>query len=193
MLLSELGATLRKARKERRLTLKQVAEQAGVHFTTLSSLERGAISELGVRKLLRVVETLGLELVMRPAGQRFTLDDVAKERGGMLSSGNPSHREAHKWGSPPGASQDEQSGMLSAAPPSNRGGWRPPGDTQDGQGGMLSSVQPSNRKPNIWESQPKSQDQKGGLLARALRGPLVGSSNAGGEARASLPKHKRSK
>lgn len=129
MLLSELGAALRKARKERHLTLKQVAEQAGVHFTTLSSLERGTISELGVRKLLRVAETLGLELVLRPTGQRFTLDDVAKERAGQ--------------------------GVNKLA--------------------------------------KKSMDQKDGLLARALRGPLDGSSNAGAEDRVSIKKNKSTK
>ena len=83
MLLSDLGVALRKARKERGLTLKQVGERAGVHFTTLSSLERGRVSEFGVRKLLRVAETLGLELVLRPEGQRYTLDDVARERVGL--------------------------------------------------------------------------------------------------------------
>ena len=80
MQLSELGDALRKARKERHLTLKELASQSGLHFTTLSALERGAVSELGVRKIMRVAETLGLELVLRPAGQSYTLDDVAKER-----------------------------------------------------------------------------------------------------------------
>lgn len=80
MQLSELGDALRKARKERHLTLKELASQSGLHFTTLSALERGAVSELGVRKIMRVAETLGFELVLRPAGQSYTLDDVAKER-----------------------------------------------------------------------------------------------------------------
>lgn len=80
MQLSELGDALRKARKERHLTLKELASQSGLHFTTLSALERGAVSELGVRKIMRVAETLGLELVLKPVGQSYTLDDVAKER-----------------------------------------------------------------------------------------------------------------
>jgi transcriptional regulator with XRE-family HTH domain len=115
MLLSELGTALRKARKERRLTLKQVAEQAGVHFTTLSSLERGTISELGVRKLLRVAETLGLELVLRPAGQRFTLDDVAKERGGLLGSTQPGQLAVDKWAEHTKKFQDSKDRLLARA------------------------------------------------------------------------------
>lgn len=86
MLLSELGSLLRQARRARNLTLQQVARQAGVHFTTLSALERGQVSDLGVRKVLRVAETLGLELVLRPTGHRYTLDDVAKERAGASVS-----------------------------------------------------------------------------------------------------------
>jgi transcriptional regulator with XRE-family HTH domain len=184
MLLSELGAALRKARKERRLTLKQVAEQAGVHFTTLSSLERGKISELGVRKLLRVAETLSLELVLRPTGQRFTLDDVAKERagqgvnklakkpldkkGGLLASEMAKQLEANKLAE-----------LVKAA---------------NQQTGLLGSAMPNQLADLLRQAElAKSMDQKGGLLARALRGPLDGSSNAGAEDRVSIKNHKSTK
>ncbi|MCY7387891.1 MAG: helix-turn-helix transcriptional regulator [Burkholderiales bacterium] len=86
MSIAEIGATLRQARKAKKLTLKQLAQQSGVHFTTLSALERGTIPELGVRKLLRVAETLGLELTLRPYGQRYTLDDLAAERATITRS-----------------------------------------------------------------------------------------------------------
>src|SRR3990172_8213853 len=89
MLLSELGSVLRQARKARKLTLQQVANQAAVHLTTLSALERGQVSDLGVRKVLRIAATLGLELVLRPAGQSYTLDDIARERTEALLSSEP--------------------------------------------------------------------------------------------------------
>ncbi len=75
-----LGKVLRDTRKTKKLTLQTVASQAGIHFTTLSALERGTVTELGIRKIQRVAETLGLELVLRPKGQRYTLDDIARER-----------------------------------------------------------------------------------------------------------------
>jgi transcriptional regulator with XRE-family HTH domain len=75
-----LGKVLRDTRKMKKLTLRDVASRAGIHFTTLSALERGTVSELGIRKIQRVAETLGLELVLRPKGQRYTLDDIARER-----------------------------------------------------------------------------------------------------------------
>jgi len=75
-----LGKVLRDTRKMKKLTLRDLAGRAGIHFTTLSALERGTVSELGIRKIQRVAETLGLELVLRPQGQRYTLDDIARER-----------------------------------------------------------------------------------------------------------------
>ena len=80
MVLSDLGAVLKNARKQRKLTLQELSAQTGVHYTTLSELERGRMTEFGVRKLMRVAATLGLELNLRPTGQSYTLDDVASER-----------------------------------------------------------------------------------------------------------------
>ena len=79
MVLTELGAALRNARKQRKLTLQELSAQTGVHYSTLSELERGRMTEFGVRKLMRVAATLGLELNLRPSGQPYTLDDVASE------------------------------------------------------------------------------------------------------------------
>lgn len=90
--LLELGKAIRDSRKAKNLTLRDVANLAGVHFTTLSALERGAVSELGIRKVQRVAETLGLELVLRPKGRRYTLDDIARERANPAKNEAPKHR-----------------------------------------------------------------------------------------------------
>ena len=97
MILSEVGAALRSARKRRKLTLQELSKQTGVHYTTLSELERGRVTEFGVRKLMRVAATLGLELHLRPAGQSYTLDDVASElRNQTLREANASENELAK-------------------------------------------------------------------------------------------------
>ena len=97
MILSEVGAALRSARKRRKLTLQELSKQTGVHYTTLSELERGRVTEFGVRKLMRVAATLGLELHLRPAGQSYTLDDVASElRNQTLGEANATRPEALK-------------------------------------------------------------------------------------------------
>lgn len=75
--LSTLGSQLRTVRKSQNLTLKDVASRSGVHWVTLSRLENGA-ADLGVRKLTRIAQALGLELTLHPVGQAYTLDDLAK-------------------------------------------------------------------------------------------------------------------
>lgn len=97
MVLSDLGTVLKNARKQRKLTLQDLSAQTGVHYTTLSELERGRMTEFGVRKLMRVAATLGLELNLRPAGQSYTLDDVASERRNQtLQEANASKNELAK-------------------------------------------------------------------------------------------------
>ncbi len=76
MTLAELGAELARARKERGLSQTALGRAAGIARQTISALERGAIPELGVQKLVRVFEVLDLELVVRPVGHPVTLDDL---------------------------------------------------------------------------------------------------------------------
>ena len=62
MVLSELGAVLRNARKQRKLTLQDLSAQTGVHYTTLSELERGRMTERrGAWRLRRIERRLGRE------------------------------------------------------------------------------------------------------------------------------------
>lgn len=72
----DLGTQLKAARRAQHSTLKALAQKSGVHWVTLSRFENGH-ADLGVRKLSRVVEALGLQLALRPSGQGYTLDDLA--------------------------------------------------------------------------------------------------------------------
>lgn len=76
MNLSELGAEVARARKEKRLSQTDLGRAAGLARQTISALERGAIPDLGVQKLVRLLEVLDLELLVRPAGHPVTLDDL---------------------------------------------------------------------------------------------------------------------
>jgi len=48
--------------------------------TTISQIESGTVQEIGVRKLIRVLEYLDLELRVRPAGVPPTLDELRGEQ-----------------------------------------------------------------------------------------------------------------
>jgi transcriptional regulator with XRE-family HTH domain len=81
MTLAELGAEVARVRKERRLSQTDLALASAVSRQSISLLERGAVSDLGVQKVMRVLDALDLELVVRPVGHPVTLDDLRPKSG----------------------------------------------------------------------------------------------------------------
>lgn len=79
MNLFELGQALKEARIRQRLTQSELANSTGVSLSSISGLERGSLPEIGTVKLLQLFAAVELELQIRPAGQRRTLDDVNAE------------------------------------------------------------------------------------------------------------------
>jgi len=74
-----LGAKIRVARKERNLTQAQLAEMVGISRKTLGQIETGTVVDIGIRKVERVLEILGLELTVRPLGAPPTLEELQRE------------------------------------------------------------------------------------------------------------------
>jgi len=64
--LQELGYAIRQARLERGLTQARLANAAGLSRTTLNQLENGLFPDLGVRKVLAILEKLRLDLAVQP-------------------------------------------------------------------------------------------------------------------------------
>jgi transcriptional regulator with XRE-family HTH domain len=79
--LADLGRTVAAARKAQRLSQTELGRTAGLSRQTISELERGVVSDLGVRKLARVLELLELELLVRPVGHPATLDGLGRNPG----------------------------------------------------------------------------------------------------------------
>jgi len=75
----DLGIKIRQARKEKGLTQAQLADLAGITRKTLSQMETGTVSDIGIRKVGRTLDLLGLELAVRPAGAPPTLEELQKE------------------------------------------------------------------------------------------------------------------
>lgn len=80
-MLIELGKKIKQTRKERKLSQADLAELLGMSRTTIGQIENGTVGEVGVRKLIRILETLGLEMRVRAAGQPPTLDELREEEG----------------------------------------------------------------------------------------------------------------
>lgn len=80
MILAEIGSALRDARRQRQLTQAYLAQSLGMSRATISAIENGTVSEIGVRKLIALATTLGLELTVAARPTRPTLQELREER-----------------------------------------------------------------------------------------------------------------
>ena len=78
--LKKIGNQVRDSRKAQGLTQAALAAELGISRTTLSLLESGLVQDLGIRKVIRILDRLGLELTTRPAGAPPTLEEIRGER-----------------------------------------------------------------------------------------------------------------
>lgn len=74
-----IGQEIHEARKKCKLSQAQLAKALGMSRTTIGQIEKGTVQEIGIRKLIRVLEYLGLELRIRQAGSPPTLDELREE------------------------------------------------------------------------------------------------------------------
>lgn len=79
-MLFTIGEEIRKTRKYRKISQQTLAEDLGMSRATISQIESGTVQEIGVRKLIRILDYLGLELRVRPAGAPPTLDELRGEK-----------------------------------------------------------------------------------------------------------------
>lgn len=78
-MLLNIGKHIRETRKKRKVSQATLAKALGMSRTTIGQIENGTVQEIGVRKLIRVLEYLGLELRVRQAASPPTLDELREE------------------------------------------------------------------------------------------------------------------
>ena len=79
-MLFEIGEHIRKERKLRKLSQEKMARDLAMSRATISQIESGTVQEIGVRKLMRILDYLGLELRVRPSGAPPTLDELREQK-----------------------------------------------------------------------------------------------------------------
>ncbi len=82
-MLFTIGNHLREARKKQGLSQADLARTLGMSRTTIGQIENGTVREIGVRKLIRMLDYLGLELRVRSAGAFPTLEELRDEEDGL--------------------------------------------------------------------------------------------------------------
>lgn len=75
-----IGKQIRTERKRQKITQARLACDLGMSRATISQIEQGSVQDIGVRKLIRILEYLGLELRVRQAGMPPTLDELRMEQ-----------------------------------------------------------------------------------------------------------------
>jgi transcriptional regulator with XRE-family HTH domain len=78
-MLFTIGEHIRQVRKKNKLSQTELARILGMSRTTIGQIESGTVREIGVRKLIRILEYLGLELRVRPLGTLPTLEELREE------------------------------------------------------------------------------------------------------------------
>jgi len=78
--LIELGQAIATTRRAQKLTQAALAQKSGLSRVTINQLEQGRISDLGIRKLLNILNILNLTLKLSEPDALPTLDDLIKER-----------------------------------------------------------------------------------------------------------------
>ena len=83
MVLEDLAKEIADHRKRQSLTQYELALKAGVSRTLLARLESGRLPEIGAKKLIRILNAVGLDLRITSLNQqRPTLEDLLAEEGG---------------------------------------------------------------------------------------------------------------
>ena len=78
-MLFKIGRQIQLARKSRKLTQAELGKALGMSRTTIGQIEKGTVQDIGVRKLIRLLEFLGLEVRVRQAGRPPTQEELREE------------------------------------------------------------------------------------------------------------------
>lgn len=77
--LKELGKEIQKLRKEKKLSQTQLCEDLYISRTTLSSLENGNGIDVGIRKVLWILDYLGYQLSIKEKNRFPTFEELRDE------------------------------------------------------------------------------------------------------------------
>ena len=80
MTLESLGTELQALRKAKKWSQHDLENYSGITKRTLSKMENGFNSEVGILKVEMVLDLLGYELCIRVKGRPKTLEELQDER-----------------------------------------------------------------------------------------------------------------
>ena len=76
----KLGLEVAKIRREQKISQQQLANDLGISRATISSFENGRGIDIGIKKVLAIVDYIGLEITLRDKSPFPTLEELMNER-----------------------------------------------------------------------------------------------------------------
>lgn len=76
----EFGKTIANLRKEQKISQKQLSEDLSISRATISSLENGRGVDVGLRKVLQIVDYLDFEISIQEKSKFPVFEDLLNER-----------------------------------------------------------------------------------------------------------------
>lgn len=76
----ELGEQIASLRRQQQFSQQTVASHVGISRSTLSALEKGRAGDVGVRKVLKIVDYLGYEINLKEKSAFPTLEELSNEQ-----------------------------------------------------------------------------------------------------------------
>ncbi len=78
--LKAFGAYVAQLRKEKKVSQEQLSRDLGISRATISSLENGTSSDVGIKKILHILDYLGYELTCKEKSPFPTFEELRDER-----------------------------------------------------------------------------------------------------------------
>ena len=75
----ELGQQIRQLRRLRGISQQKIADDLAISRATINALEKGRSGDIGVRKVLIILDYLGYELTLREKSPFPTLEELTGE------------------------------------------------------------------------------------------------------------------
>lgn len=72
----DIGQTIARTRKRKKITQASLATALGMGRATVSGIENGTVPEIGIRKVLSLCTALGIELMAQEKTRRPTLQQL---------------------------------------------------------------------------------------------------------------------
>lgn len=78
--LRTFGTYIAKIRKAKKVSQEQLARDLSISRATISSLENGTSSDVGIKKILQILDYLGYELTCKEKSPFPTFEELRDER-----------------------------------------------------------------------------------------------------------------